>query len=211
LITHDELAAAITSHYPDLIHGIDFWVGQEVDGPAQVAPARIYQWGIPEKYVHEVRPEQHVPEQVIHAVIDEDNPENNLPEQIIPAHTVPAVIEIRTRFISKYPEPTEAELAQWVADNAAVYHAPKVPQVVTRFQARGAMLLTPSANGFDNMLAEVESIIADPATDAMARLAWADAQEFKRNSPTILAFAAQLELTDEDLDELFILAATIDA
>lgn len=121
MLTHDELSAAITAKYPDLIHGVDFWVGHEVDGDRQVSEARIYQWGVPEKYMHEVSPEQHVPEQDVLALIDEENPGNSRPASTIPAYTIPALIEERTRFNAKYPEPTAAELAQWVADNAEEY------------------------------------------------------------------------------------------
>jgi hypothetical protein len=53
--------------------------------------------------------------------------------------------------------------------------------------------------------------MSDPATDMMAKLAWADAQEFKRTSPTIATMAAELGLSDTDLDDLFTQAAQIDA
>lgn len=87
-----------------------------------------------------------------------------------------------------------------------------VPQSVTRFQARAALLSTPSLHeGFSNMLEEVEAFMASGQVDPLARLAWTDAQEFKRQSPTILALAPLLDLSDDDLDHLFIAAAGIDA
>lgn len=83
---------------------------------------------------------------------------------------------------------------------------------VTRFQARAALLSTPSLHDdFSNMLDEVEAFMASDVVDPLARLAWTDAQEFKRNSPTILALAPLLDLNDNDLDLLFIAAAGIDA
>lgn len=81
---------------------------------------------------------------------------------------------------------------------------PGPPQVVSRFQARAALHLA-------GLLTAVEALMADPATDMLARLAWTDAQEFRRTSPTLLAMASALSLTDAQLDALFITAAGIEA
>ena len=78
--------------------------------------------------------------------------------------------------------------------------APPPPQVVSRFQARAALHLA-------GLLTTVEALMAAPETDMLARLAWADATEFRRDSPTLVAMAAALSLTDEQLDQLFITAA----
>lgn len=79
-----------------------------------------------------------------------------------------------------------------------------VPEVVSRFQARAALHLA-------GLLDTVETIMADPETPMLTRLAWVDAQEFRRDSPTIASMAAELGLTDGQVDELFITAATIEA
>lgn len=79
-----------------------------------------------------------------------------------------------------------------------------VPQSVTRFQARAALHLA-------GLLPQVEALMSDPATDPLARLAWTDAQEFRRQSPTVLGMAAALGLGTEQLDDLFTTAAGIDA
>lgn len=81
---------------------------------------------------------------------------------------------------------------------------PVIPQVVSRFQARAALLLA-------GLLDDVEALMSAPGTPALAKLAWADAQEFKRNSPTVQAMAAAIGLTEAQLDELFTTAAGIDA
>lgn len=81
---------------------------------------------------------------------------------------------------------------------------PGPPQVVSRFQARAALHLA-------GLLPQVEALMADPQTDTLARLAWTDAQEFRRTSPTLLAMASALSLTDEQLDQLFVTAAGIEA
>lgn len=81
---------------------------------------------------------------------------------------------------------------------------PGPPQVVSRFQARAALHLA-------GLLDQVEALMADPQTDPLARLAWTDAQEFRRTSPTLVAMASALSLTDAQLDQLFITAAGIEA
>ncbi len=81
---------------------------------------------------------------------------------------------------------------------------PSVPQVVSRFQARAALHLA-------GLLDDVEAMMALPETPVLAKLAWADAQEFERESPTIAALAGQIGLTDAMVDELFITAAGIKA
>lgn len=79
-----------------------------------------------------------------------------------------------------------------------------VPQSVTRFQARAALHLA-------GLLPQVEALMGDVQTDMLARLAWTDAQEFRRQSPTVLAMAGALGLTEQQLDDLFTTAAGIEA
>lgn len=90
------------------------------------------------------------------------------------------------------PEPTEAEkLAAWRATAR-----------VSRFQARSALYAA-------GKLDAVEAVVA--ATGGLAAIAWADASEFRRDSPTIAALAGAAGLTDTDLDALFQAAAQITA
>lgn len=79
-----------------------------------------------------------------------------------------------------------------------------VPASVTRFQARAALHLA-------GHLSAVEAAMADPGMDPLARLAWQDALEFVRASPTVAGLAGALGLTDAQIDDLFRLAATITA
>ena len=53
------------------------------------------------------------------------------------------------------------------------------------------------------LLAAVEAAVAE--ADPVVQIAWADATEFRRTSPTIATLAAALDppLTDEQLDDLF--------
>jgi hypothetical protein len=77
-----------------------------------------------------------------------------------------------------------------------------VPASVTRFQARAALADA-------GLLDRVEAMMADTATPIRMRLAWTDAQEFLRESPTVLAMGAALGLDAAALDALFTHAITI--
>ena len=48
MITHDELIFCLQQKYPNLAHGVDYWVGQEMrrDTNEQLAPARIIAWHV---------------------------------------------------------------------------------------------------------------------------------------------------------------------
>lgn len=61
------------------------------------------------------------------------------------------------------------------------------------------------------LYAQVEALMNDPATPTKTRRAWRMATEFHRLSPTVLELAGVLGLTDEQLDELFRHALTIEA
>ena len=81
---------------------------------------------------------------------------------------------------------------------------PPIPQVVTRFQARVALV---QAGHFDTINTYIATL---PQTD-VKRLAWEDAAEWERASPTLNFLANMLGLTDTDVDDLFILASSISA
>lgn len=102
-----------------------------------------------------------------------------------------------------------ADILSGKAGQVAPYVAPPpqptpVPTEVSRFQARAALLQA-------GLLDDIEAYMADPATDPFVRIAWEDAQVFKRNSPTVLSLQPLLGLTDGQLDDLFRFAATIKA
>lgn len=99
------------------------------------------------------------------------------------------------------PRPSEIHI--WT-NGGWVEGAPIVPKTVTRFQARAALHLS-------GRLSDVEALMSDPETDVLAQLAWQDAQEFKRESPTVLGMATLLGLSAADLDALFISAGQINA
>ncbi|MTD34141.1 hypothetical protein [Paludibacterium denitrificans] len=81
--------------------------------------------------------------------------------------------------------------------------SPAIPQEVTRFQARGALYQA-------GLLDKVEAFITAEGTDMMLKLAWQDAQTFKRYSPFITGVGQLLGLTDAQLDALFVSASLIE-
>lgn len=116
-------------------------------------------------------------------------------------------------IICHYANRQDGFAEEWIDDGSpAADFAQQVPQIVSRFKARAALLSTPSLHeGFSNMLEEVDAFMNSDQVDSLARLAWTDAQEFNRTSPNILAISPLLDLSDDDLDQLFIAAAGIDA
>lgn len=93
--------------------------------------------------------------------------------------------------------PGDIDWSQMVDEAAAL-----VPQEVSRFQARAALMLA-------GHMPAVAAAIA--AADPLAQLAWSDAQVFRRDSPTIAALATAIGMTAAQIDALFIQAAQIEA
>ena len=81
---------------------------------------------------------------------------------------------------------------------------PVIPQSVTAFQAKAALLQV-------DLLDDVEAMMADPATPRIVKLAWSEALTFERQSPTVVAMGSALGLTDEQLDAMFVAGSQITA
>ncbi|WP_427183613.1 hypothetical protein ACL598_17490 [Bordetella bronchialis] len=77
-----------------------------------------------------------------------------------------------------------------------------VPQTVTRYQGRAALLAA-------GLLDTVTQHFAEVAGSDLAKLAWNEAPTFERDSPLVIATAAALSLTEAQLDDLFIAAAQV--
>lgn len=103
-----------------------------------------------------------------------------------------------TQTTVTFPPLAEIEAEQ----AAAALEAERAGMIVSRFQARAALYSA-------GLLALAEAEISQGSD--LAQMAWADAQEFRRNSPTVAAIAGALSLTDEQLDDLFRQAKTIEA
>ena len=108
-----------------------------------------------------------------------------------------------------YADARYQEYAEWVqAGNSPeefsdVQTSP-VPVSVSRFKARAALFQV-------GLFETVNAMMNDPATPMIHRLAWQDAQEFRRDSALVTALAGTLGLSPEQLDDLFRLAETIEA
>jgi len=124
--------------------------------------------------------------------------------------------DVPQRILDTYPEGTvEVPLKpsaehEWIdgawvhvpPDPAEILAAERAGMVCSRFQAKAAL------HGA-GLLGAVEA--AMESADPVAQIAWADAVEFRRNSPTIAAIASELDLTDEQVDHLFRAAMQIES
>ena len=95
-----------------------------------------------------------------------------------------------------YHEASLGNVSPYVADEFIL----SIPQSVSRFQARAALMDA-------GVLADVELAVGEMGP--LEQLAWAEATEWRRDSPTIAAVADALELTSEQVDQLFISASKI--
>jgi hypothetical protein len=86
-----------------------------------------------------------------------------------------------------------------------VPYVPPVPQCVTMRQATQALILA----GLDD---EVEALLAAmPGVEGkMARAEWAKSQVVERNRPLVNQMGAALGLTSEQIDQLFVTAASLE-
>jgi hypothetical protein len=109
--------------------------------------------------------------------------------------------------ISSVDTPAEwAALLEWAdapgnAIAGYVEPPPSVPRIVSRAQGRIALLRA-------GLLGAAETAIA-ASVDAELQIWWADAQEFRRDSPRIAAVGTALGLTPAQIDALFVSAATV--
>lgn len=108
-------------------------------------------------------------------------------------------------------DPRNADYAAylaWIGQGNApdAYTPPPASPVaaVSRFQAKAALLAA-------GLLPQVETLMAAASTPAVAKLAWAEALEFQRASPTIAAMATALGWSQQQLDDLFNAASRITA
>ena len=101
----------------------------------------------------------------------------------------------------KERDATPEEVAEIEALKTAT---PPIPVQVNKFQAKVALLNA-------GLLDQVEALMIAPETNPIAKLAWTEVSDFRRDSPILLAIASQLSLTDEQIDNLFVAASKITA
>ena len=131
------------------------------------------------------------------SVIDDEAPDHDpVTEQLVCGE--PAQVDGQwRRSITVQPLPPEV-----VADNLERARLARVPQMVSRAQGKLALIgagLWPAAIAF------VDGI-TDPTQRAYAEVALHDTQEWRRDSPFLASAAAALDLSEAQLDELFITA-----
>jgi hypothetical protein len=91
----------------------------------------------------------------------------------------------------------EAKIADYVPP------PPPVPQRVTRFQARAALL---AAGLLDTAIATVAA-----TNDPFTQLVWAEASEWRRDNERLVGLATAIGLNSDQIDDLFRTAAQITA
>lgn len=98
---------------------------------------------------------------------------------------------------------SEAEvLARQVEEEAAANQSTTVPPAVSMFQARAVLMQAGLYEAVDSAM---------QSTGGVNALAWEYATEVRRDSPLVLAMASQLDLSPEQIDDLFRAAVQITA
>jgi hypothetical protein len=91
-----------------------------------------------------------------------------------------------------------------IEDNATP-PPPPVPQVVTRRQARQALLL----KGMLDKIEPAINALPNATQRGMALIEWQDSLNFERNRPLVIQIGQVLGLDAKGLDDLFVYAATL--
>ena len=101
------------------------------------------------------------------------------------------------RAVDSESECGEGETFQ---ENAPELSSSTTPKSVTRRQAKIAMLRA-------GILDQVEAAIA--ASSRENQITWAEATDFRRDFPLLNQMAAALNISSQEIDNLFLLASTI--
>ena len=101
---------------------------------------------------------------------------------------------------------TEAEAAEFLA-SLPTEQPPSVPSTITNFQARALLMQMPGSTEGRTLFQDVDEALQE--LGGVAYQAWEYTTIFPRDSELIAAMAAQFNLTNAQLDEMFIAAAQI--
>jgi len=125
------------------------------------------------------------------------------------AHVIENGVVIKTivvNTLNDFPNLIDTTLGGNIGDlwDGEVFTTPEpeivVPQVVTMRQARLALHTA-------GLLSTVDAAVA--SADDTTKIEWEYSQELKRNWPTLLSLTTALGMTSGQVDDLFILAATL--
>ncbi len=86
---------------------------------------------------------------------------------------------------------------------------PIVPETITNFQARAILRSMPGVNPGKTLLEDADALVK--SIGGVALDAWEYANDLERHSAIVLALAEQLNLSQVELDDLFIQASKITA
>ena len=88
-----------------------------------------------------------------------------------------------------------------------------IPWVISRYQGREAMRLTPYGNPADgvSLFDAAVARLSLPETPPYYMRAWDELQDFEFDSPMLVAVTDELGLTHEDRVSLFLFAASLRA
>jgi len=114
-------------------------------------------------------------------------------------------LEAVAQFKSANPDWADVEAVSY--EEVPVTPAPVVPEQVTLWQLRGVLAVM----GLEDTVTAVINGMPDGNEKKIALRAWEYANNIKRQSPTVTAIKAILNLTDEQTDQIFIQAEQIDA
>ena len=103
------------------------------------------------------------------------------------------------------PEWANIEAVSYTEEPEAV--APVVPEQVTLWQLRAVLEIM----GLEATVTAVIKGMPEGVESTVAWRAWEYANNIRRSSPTVIALKAILQLTDEQVDQIFIQADQIDA
>ena len=99
-------------------------------------------------------------------------------------------------WLDSTPKPTKEQIDQWINDYRYV------PSAISNAQGRLALLQT-------SKLEQVETYMSHPDTPKEQIILFEYAQVFERNNPVLIELGTALGLTSEQIDDLFILGATL--
>jgi hypothetical protein len=103
------------------------------------------------------------------------------------------------------PEWADIEAVSYTEEPEPV--APVVPEQVTLWQLRAVLEIM----GLEATVTAVIKGMPEGVESTVAWRAWEYANNIRRSSPTVIALKAILQLTDEQVDQIFIQANLIDA
>lgn len=109
--------------------------------------------------------------------------------------------DIAGQVTGRYAVAQPGYAEEWLGgDSPDLIPAPVIPTSVSPLQARKALHQS-------GLLANVEAAVA--AADAGTQMAWEYATSVDRNSAVVQSLSAVLGLSEQQLDDLFILAASL--